>query len=130
MIQYSYSHSWFIVPAMFVYGPFFSGRITQLHVTKPSKHALSATCYLHSKCSQIKRISQLPENNPDAVLLHWLWMGKQRTTRRAEGQAHMRMWLAFLLCYLTVGRDTDIHSFMKALFDIRNILCFVSALVV
>lgn len=69
------------------------GRITQLHITKPQKHALSATCYLHSKCSMIKRISQLPAENPEEALLHWLWMGKTRTTKKVEGPAHAKMFL-------------------------------------
>ena len=75
-----------------------------------AKHALSATCYLHSKCSMIKRLKQLPSHDPDAKMLKWLTMGDQ-FTKRADGQAHMRAYLGLQFCFYYVY-EYDLNQYI------------------
>lgn len=64
------------------------GRLTQLHVNT-KKHALSCQCYLHTKCSMIKRLQQLPSEDPDGTMLQWLLRGKE-VSGRSNSFLHMR----------------------------------------
>lgn len=83
-----------------------AGRLTQFHCGT-NKHALSAGCYLHSKCSMLRKIAHFKDIDPQSIMLRWLHLGKQFKKRQDSHQhmglsLHMKMYVFVSFTFLFV----------------------------
>ena len=68
-----------------------SGRITEI---KPgtAQHAISVACYLHSKCSRLRLVRDLPSSSTP-LMIDYLVAGR-RFPNRSDTHKHTEMFLA------------------------------------
>lgn len=76
--------------------------MTEFKVNTP-QHALSVACYLHSKCSRVRKVSDLPDSSTP-LIIQYLEAGL-RFPNRADAARHTSMQpcsIVYLTTYLTL----------------------------